>query len=376
MILLRVLDRYMLRQLLLPLLAGILIFSGLLLGDFLVYLARAMVDTGMPFPVASRLLLYRVAGSLSLTFPMSVLLATLLSLSRLSAQSEIIAMQAGGVSFLRLVAPVWAVGLVVSLVALGFGDCIAPRANLAYNQLLAKQAQGSSLPQVTQNVMLKEYENGRLRRFLYAASFDPRTQIMDQVVLLDLQDGRPVRQVDAERLYWRQDGWYFRDGRAFLFSTSDRTPVGSILFRGAWQKLDLQVRPADVTRQEKTLDEMTMAELRRQLDLWGAARGQVADSTVRNYAIQYYQRWAIPFASLAFALLGAPLGIQSVRSATSVGFGVSVLIIFGYYLLLTLAAALGQGGTVSPAVAAWLPNLVLWVLAGFLTYRASQGRTL
>ena len=83
---------------------------------------------------------------------------------------------------------------------------------------------------------------------------------------------------------------------------------------------------------------MSIKELREQIDIM---QSQYVDT--RKLETELYQRFTIPLASLMFALIGAPLGIQPNRSSSSIGFGISIIIIFIYYTLMTLAGAIGQG---------------------------------
>lgn len=115
----RVLDRYILREMAGPLLSGVMAFTGLFLSVDLVQIVRLTTEHGAPLGVTVQLFALRLPQVVVWTFPMAVLLATLLSLSRLSASSEIVAMQAATVSFYRIAAPVIGVGLVVTLLSLG-----------------------------------------------------------------------------------------------------------------------------------------------------------------------------------------------------------------------------------------------------------------
>lgn len=85
-----------------------------------------------------------------------------------------------------------------------------------------------------------------------------------------------------------------------------------------------------------------------------------------------YQRFTIPIASFVFALVGAPLGLQKQRSSSSIGFGLSVIIIFVYYGVMTFTGALGKGGALPPLVAAAIPD-TLGIIAGlWLNWKVSK----
>src|SRR5690606_40565818 len=119
--------------------------------------------------VVVRLVLLRLPQIVVYTFPMAVLLAGLLTLSRLSAASEIVAMQAGTGSFYRIVSPVVGLGIAFSLLTLAINEWVVPAANYEYRRILVEDPQGRRLPAVSPNVILREYHGGVLRGFLYAA---------------------------------------------------------------------------------------------------------------------------------------------------------------------------------------------------------------
>lgn len=79
---------------------------------------------------------------------------------------------------------------------------------------------------------------------------------------------------------------------------------------------------------------------------------------MRELEVDLHSKLAIPFASTIFALVGAPLGLRRLRGGASVGLGLSVLIILAYYILWHGLHVLGEGGQVSPFMAAWLPNMI------------------
>src|SRR6266540_3257303 len=103
----RILDKYIIKELAGPFIFGIAAFTSIFIGtDTLFRMARFITEQGASIWTVSRLFLYSLAPIVVLTFPMAMLLASLLSFGRLSGNSEIIAMKTGGVSFYRLIAPV------------------------------------------------------------------------------------------------------------------------------------------------------------------------------------------------------------------------------------------------------------------------------
>lgn len=363
---LRTLDKYIFTQVLGPLFFGAAAFTTLFFGSELVNIASWVAD-GAPAGLAARVLVLKLPQILVWTFPMSVLMGALLSLSRLSASSELVAMRAGGVSFFRLMAPVLAVGLLITGVTLAMNESLVPWANDQARRLSAEM-RGEQLPRVTKNVVLRDFEGDRLSRFIYAVEFDQETSTMHDVAMIEWRGGVPTRQTTAEALIWEEDGWHFVNGRTYIFSGPEgRGQVTELSFQGGKQRVALKERPEDIPVSQKRVETMTMSELRQQMSLLGRAHERY-----REFLLQLHMRFATPVVSLVFAWVGVPLGIQHHRRATSVGFGLSIIIIFAYYVLMTLFSALGQGGAVTPAVAAWAPNVLLALVGLLLVIRARK----
>jgi len=112
---------------------------------------------------------------------------------------------------------------------------------------------------------------------------------------------------------------------------------------------------------------MTLPELRAAI----ASKTVAGDPTFVE-RVEVQRKFSIPFACLVFAALGVPLGIQPSRSVHSRGFSMSLVLIFVYYLLLTFGQNLGERGSLPTAVAVWLPNTVLSIVAIYLLARAAR----
>ena len=140
----RILDKYILKETIMTFIFGICAFSAVFLGSgTLLRIAQYITQYGASFSAIVRLIIYSLPGIIVWTFPMSMLLAALLTFGRLSGNSEIIAMKACGVSFKRLVTPVIAFSLGVSIFSIGFNEYVVPASNQAYADLVRYEIQGN-----------------------------------------------------------------------------------------------------------------------------------------------------------------------------------------------------------------------------------------
>lgn len=360
----RKLDIYVAKEVLAPFLVGVCAFTSLFVGTEVLDLAEMVMKYGAPLSKAVLLLLCQIPQILVWTFPMASLFATLLSLSRLSSTSEIVAMRAGGLSFRRIIAPIIVIGLCVTGASFYLNEKLVPAAN-EYGNLLELEIRGQSLPTITRNVTLQKHSQGMMNWFLYAAQFDAEAQVMHDVTIVTLEKGHPVETTYAKRIVWDETGWFMEEGFTNKFNQDGQ--VVTMQFVGGRQPIDIGQKPKDIVRAQKSPEEMNIRELSNHIAI---LRGQGKDVT--ELLVDWHTKWSLPFSSLFFVLIGAPLGIQPHRSGTSIGFGLSIVVIFVYYVIMTAGAALAQGGYLPPWFGAWVPNFALALGAFIFMKRLSK----
>lgn len=348
-----------------PFFFGLGAFTAILSSSMgLLELVRAVVLKGMPIWVAVQIFLFRLPGIVVYIFPMATLLAALLAFSRLSHDSEIIAFKASGISLYRLIIPVLVLGLFVSITNLIFSEVVVPESNKAAKNLLIVTAT-TQQPKLQKNVFLPELEQGQLKRIFYAESMQGKA--MSGVIVQEFDQGKLAQIVNADSAAWQKDKnqWLFKDGIIYLLS---ETGEYRHIVRFKEQYVTIKYTPADFYIGDRNPDEMNIAQLREFIAL-----KQKMGSDITDLNIQLNLKMAIPFASLVFALLGAPLGLSPRRTSGSVGLGISILIIFFYYLLTSASIAIGELKFFPPGLAAWLPNVATGALGWYiLSRRADQ----
>jgi len=362
--LIKTIDRYIFRELLEPFLFGLGAFTAILSASMVLFeLVRAVVLRGMPLLVALQIFIYRLPGIAVYIFPMATLLAALLAFSRLSHDLEVTAFKASGVSLFRLILPVIAFGLLVSLVNLSFSEVVVPEANRAAKNLLLATAVKQP-PKIQKNVFVPEVEQGVLKRIYYAQAI--KGSVMRGVIVQEFAEGRLAQIINAEEALWQQNKnqWLFRNGTIYLIAESGEYKH---LVKFKEQYLTLKYTPADFYTEEKNPDEMNLRQLRHYI-----AEKERMGVEVTDLKIQLNMKMAIPFASLVFAFLGAPLGLSPRRTSGSVGLGISIIVIFFYYLIAFFSLALGEMQLFTPGLAAWMPNLVTAAVGLYILKEAAE----
>ena len=363
----KLLDRSVVSELSGPFLFGVGAFTAILAATtVLFHLVTLMVQHGLPVALVGEVFALRLPETAFYTFPMSMLLASLLGFGRLSADGEITAFKAAGVSLYRMAAPAIALALFVALATVALNETLVPWASHRAKQLLyAATHEQQSLPVARDHLFYHERANGELKRLFYARSFDGAR--MHDVVVQEFEANRLVRIVQAAEAAPTDAGWRFERGVIYQI---DEAGEYRYTVRFDSQRVALDPALLALSRETRTPLELTARELAGHIGRLEAA-GQTGRE-VNELSVQLHQKLAVPFASVVFTLLGVPLGLRPQRASAGIGLGVSILVIFGYYVLMFFGLALGQTGAVPPIVGAWLPNLSAGALGVALLVRQAR----
>jgi lipopolysaccharide export system permease protein len=371
-------DRWLLQELVGPLLFGIAAFTAVSLSVGVVFeLVRRVAESGLPPQVAVQVLMLRLPGFLVLAFPMATLMATLLAYSRLSGSSELTALRSVGVGTTRMVMPALALALAMSLLTFLFNDLIVPRANLAGSQTLERALGKAVTNQSGDNILysrfgrVKEEENGdsvrQLTQLFYARKF--RNGTMQDVTLIDYSRMGQRQMLMAEKGHWNEAEamWEFSNGRIINVDEKTGSTTSARFDRYLYP---LTQDPVEVAKLPTDISTMTVGQALRAERLQTEANNLKEALRLR---VRIQEKFAFPAICLVFGLIGSSLGVRPhARTSRSQGFGISVLLIFGYYLMSFIVSSLGITGTLTPFLAAWLPVLVGLACGGLLLRQASR----
>lgn len=363
--LLSIIDRYLIVEMLGPFLFGVAAFTAIMTATSVLFnLITMMVRFGLPLSVVLEVLALRLPEMAFYTFPMSMLLASLLAFGRLSGDSEITALKACGVSLFRIMAPVVMVSLIISGATVALNEFVVPQADWAAKNILYEAQHQRKLPTARENVFYQELEEGRLKRFFYARNFDGQT--MRGVLVQEFEGDRLDRIIRADHAEYKRGGWIFFDGE--MYQTGDHGEY-RFFIRFKEQQVALKEALLTLSQEQRAPTEMNIRELAHHVKLLKESGQQ--GGAINELEVQWHQKLSVPFASMVFMMIGAPLGLRPNRSSSSIGLGLSILIIFVYYLIMFMFMAMGQAGHLAPWLAAWMPNLIgAAVGAGLIAQKA------
>jgi LPS export ABC transporter permease LptG/LPS export ABC transporter permease LptF len=369
----RLLSRSVLREIWPPFALGFAAYTFILLVRTIYFLADFFVRRSAGFGEVAWLVLLSVPWIIVLTLPMAFLLGVLIGVGRLSADSEIIAMRSCGVGSGALFRPILAAGAVLSIGVFLIYNFVLPGANDRLTRSMARVA-ATSVVNIVQPRVFREVRPG-LTLFFDRASPDGRGL---QGIFLKLgEEYEPDNRVIVARsgaLSLEGDNLWLDLFDSALHDYDKDNPARYRMNFNQTQRIlmagDLWNSPAAQISYEKSLRAQSLKELLQ-------TAGRVRTRSVQNYRlawVEIHKKFSIPIACLVFAVLGIPLAESSRRGGKGSGFAISLAIIVVYYILLSGGETWAEEGKIRPALAMWMPNLVLLVLGLAAIVRSRRER--
>ena len=370
----RLLDRYIGRQLLVTALFAVAVLSVVLvLGNIFKKLLDLLVNQNAPASLIMSFIAYVLPFSLTFTIPWGFLTAVLLVFGRMSAENELTALRASGVSIPRACLSVWVLAVACAAICLWINLDVAPRAQQEMRDALFRIATGNPLAMFGSDKVIEDFP----RRKIYVEKSEGNR--MSNILVYEMDENDLLKNV-----------MFAREGTIQLESEKVTQPDGSTaeenrivlkLRDGRYEQRD-ESHPMDLSRFKAgiTLEEGSLAISLR--DLYERRRKRpgvgmlpigelLADGKLEG-VVEANKRISNALASLAFALLAVPLAVTAQRKETSVGFAISVAIGVGYYLLFFLVNFAKNRPALHPELLVWFPNVLFAIIGGY-RFLASPG---
>jgi len=348
----RILDRYIMRELLAPFFLSISVLTLALFLQKMFRLTELVLSKGSSLAATGKLVLYIMPGFLVMTIPMSLLVAALTAFTRLSSDSEVTAMKASRVSLYAMVRPVMQFSIVLFIVTSAIAHFLAPHAIFAFKAQLFNMLQARSIVGLEQGVFSSTFD-GMVIYVDKMSSLDDMQgifisdeQMGNEPFTIVAKQGRLITSVkDLNVTLVMEHGSIHMQPRA--------EDVYSLMFFDSG-RLNIDINRATtrfLSDDGRNITEMDSRELFTAL-----RQARAAGEPTKNIEIEFQKRMSISYACLVFGLIGAPLGIRKSRTGRSAGIAVSILVILVYYLILGTASRLAGSGALSPTAATWIPN--------------------
>jgi LPS export ABC transporter permease LptF/LPS export ABC transporter permease LptG len=350
-------DRYVLREILVPTLVAFAVYTGFMLVRILVQFSALVLQSTNTLADVGRVLAFSAPHIVVLTIPIAFLLGILVGVGRLSQDSELVALRASGIDLLGLYRPITVLAVLLTLLTGFVMVYVAPRTNRVVFGMQLQLSTFLIAQKIQPGVFSPEVAGRRI--YVEKASADRRT--LEGLIVSDASNP-----ADGERLTIARRGALEleqQEGRLWLrledavthHTARDARAYDRASYRTQRLLLD-DTNPKERfenTRPDKQLREMTVPELIQR------ARSTPDPVLARLSWVEAHKKFSFPAACLVFGLVALPLGVVNRRGGRAAGFAISTGIVVGYYLLYASGEAWAIRGTITPFLAMWLPNILL-----------------
>ncbi len=381
----RILTRYILKEVSSHALLGVLLFTFVVFMRDLGRLLELVVRNSAPFPSVAEIFLFTLPTAFTITLPMGVLVGILIGLSRLAADSEVTALRASGIGvgmFVRVIS-IFAIGA-WGLAMINSID-LAPRSAAALSGLQDRLKSSQASFEIQPRVFYEEFKNSVL--YVQDAVPSKGQSLWRGVFLADISDPASPKITLAERgalLTGSPDKvrLHLEDGseQELIPKAQDQYSITT------FESTDIPIElPAATDRSPRDL--LPVAELSLHDLLQNASRERKAGTAIaqadppsssydflkaRYYEIEFHRRLALPAACLVLALVGIPLGLSARRGGRSAGFVLTIVLVFVYYFFSLVGVSLARQGKVPPWLGVWTGNFFFLACGLLLLWRVDR----
>ncbi len=295
--------------------------------------------------------------------PLFVFIAVIFFTSKLTENSEFIAMFSTGMSFRRLMLPYLLSATVIALISFFLGSYIIPRGSVTRigfeNTYMRKSKIHSARNiqlEVADNVIayMERYEHYNRTGYRFSLDKFEDKKLVSHLTARSLE----YDTLSAEPFHWKLKNYMIRN------LVDDREEI----IKGAELDTIIHMEPSDFLIQRGQQETMTSPELREYIN----RQKQRGLGNIKEFEIEYHKRIAMSFASFILTIIGVSLSIRKRKGGMGLYLGIGIGLSFGYILFQSIASSFAINGTMSVAWAEWMPNIFYSFIAAFLYYKAPK----
>ncbi|MBL7068299.1 MAG: LptF/LptG family permease [Candidatus Omnitrophica bacterium] len=364
----KILRNYILSEFLKAFIVSLAVFTFVMLAGNLAKIMDMIINKGVEVFYVLKLLLFLIPYLLSYTISMATLCATLLVFGKLSSDNEITAMKASGLSLYKIATPVLIVGLIVSVYSLYLNDRLVPKAHLETRKTMRDIGLKSPSAYIEAGTFIRSFEDYII--FIYEINGNR----LKNIRIYEPQKDKPTRTIVARRGEFipipekRIVKLKLIDGTTEEPVPNDPANFYKLDFRTYYMTLNLEDPKKTSGNIKKKTKDMTFRELKTEMK-------EVKDEGILDVdpiLTRIHKKIAISFSSLAFILIGLPLAVRTHRSEKSIGFGISLVVLITYWLLLATGNVCAINKILPPWLAMWLGNIIFMAGGIILLYRTAK----
>ena len=426
----------MIKELTVPFFFGLAVITFVLLMDFILDVLNKIINKGLPAPVVLEVFALSLAWMLALSVPMAVLIAALMGYGRLSADSEVIAFKACGISLYNLVMPGLLLGAVLSVFLIWFNDRVLPESNHRARLLMSDITRKKPTWNLEENIFLDyfdgyhilvrhvnnetskisdvtilEHKDANAPRTITAKTGNIQFSSDGSKLIMDLYDGEihepdPANPDRYRRINFKKQTLLIEGASTELVRSSSKArgdremPIKMMIKENKKYRAradssqaqidnlvrdDLELLLAfNFNKKKRPAEDITAFSLARvskqAKDLLSKIEYQSRNiktykRQINSRDVEIHKKFSIPVACIAFILLGAPLGVMTRKGGMATSIGLSLLFFIIYWAFLIGGEELADRMYLSGALSMWLPNIIIGGAGIILIYFVNKRTT-
>ncbi len=365
----KIITRYIVNEISFSTIIGFFVFTFFLIMNSLFVLSDLFVKYGVDFISILKLLFLLLPSTVAITVPMAFLVGVLLTYSRLVQDNEYIAMQTSGINILKITNPTINLSIFIMFIMIFFNNYVLPAANFSYKKLYYEIVKKRATILIQEHAFIDDFDN----YIFYIGDKDSKSDLLKNIIVFVKSE---VTEKNPPKLILAKNGEIMTDEdtlRIALKLNSGIIQIGSYLTPTKMNQayfdtniIDLDIKGVLRKNQNpnelKGTREMTAEELIAEIK-----KGDKSKQDKNWLYIELYKKFSIPFAAVAFAIIGLPLGLLTKKGGRIAAISFSIVLIFIYYVFLSFGQYYGYEGKMNHFFAVWMPNFFM-LIAGFVLF--------
>jgi len=307
---------------------------------------------------------YQLPFFISIALPMSLLIATVFSISFMKKNNELSAIKSAGISMYRVSLPILILGLMFTIFSFLFEDHVVIPANRKRIEIERNELKRSKYRKknILTDLSFQDSENCNI----FIKWYNVEACYGKEISIQYFEENRLLKRIDSKLLHWdnERQNWRIKN---YVYRELDSEGQPIVAKTGTDSLIKLSIKPADVKYMTLDPEGMKINELRRFIK---KIKSSGNDTT--RWEVNLHYKYAFPLTCFLVILIGIPISVYRPRKDIAFGAGFSLLAIFIYYGLIKFGQSLGYHKVLSPFLSVWIANLIYLFAGGYMFYKIRQ----
>ncbi|MDQ1265695.1 MAG: hypothetical protein QG635_846 [Bacteroidota bacterium] len=347
-----IIDRYIARQFLMTLLFALVALCVIFLIINLLESLDDFLDAGASFAVIAKYYIHFFPEILKILTPVATLIATLFTIGRMSVLNEITAIKSGGMSLYRLMIPLGALALLISFAQLYFNGWVVPVANQRKIAIEQKYLNKGSSGGPIYNLQFRDNPLKNVIMQYYNAETKTGSKVSVEEFTTEMKP-RLTSRIESDRIEWDTVSHRWKLSKGWIRKYIEG---GNILRHFDTMYIELSISHSQIAQLRRSVDEMNYDELRGYIELM-----KMGGKDIRRQMIDYYGKYAFPFANFIVILFGVPFAFEKRRGGIAIQIGAAMVISFLYLVFTKIGQTIGFSMNLAPVAVGWSANIIFLV---------------